>query len=289
MFMLQSLLLSGIAVGLVYSFVAMGYNVVLNSSKILNLCQGEFVMIGALLASVLGASLGIPLVFAYLLAIVGAIVFGIALKVAAITPLTRRDAPLVSLIIITLAVTRLVSEGANVFSGGMMRSVTPIFGNKSIMIGSLYLPPQILSIMVIGLVLSAGLWYFFERTTLGLAMSAVAINKEAAQLMGISYNRVVLLSFIMAAFVGGIGGVMLGQWQAAYPHMGLGVGIKGFAAAVVGGIGNWWGGLLGGLLIGICEALASGYVSTAYADSIAAGIMILVLWLKPEGLLPSRL
>jgi branched-chain amino acid transport system permease protein len=206
-----------------------------------------------------------------------------------IAPLIRKNAPHASFIIITLAVSRLTSEGANVLSGGMMRSVKPLLGSNSLKVGGIFIPPQILGIIVIGLAIIVALWFFFNKTMAGISMNAVAINKEGAELVGINYGRVVLNSFIIAAIVGGVAGLMLGQWQHAYPHMGVGIGIKGFAALVFGGIGNWWGALAGGLAIGISEALASGYISTSYADSVALVIMLFVLWLKPEGLLPSKL
>ena len=278
---LLQFLLSGITVGAVYALVALGFTIIYNASDVVNFAQGEFVMLGGMITVFTYAS-GLPLPLAALIAIIVTAAIGVALYKLAIEP--ARGAPVVSLIIITI--------GASIFIRGVTQLVFdkqihrfPAFsGDQPILIGGATILPQSLWVIVGALAIFFCLWLFFTRTLIGRAVLATANNRIAAQLVGINTNYVMTLSFAMSAAIGALAGVLVTPITLTSYDVGLALALKGFAAAMLGGMGNPKGALVGGLLLGVLEAMTAGYISSQYKDAAAFVVIIAVLFAMPQGL-----
>ncbi len=276
--------LSGITLGGIYALIALGFVTTYNVTGILNFAQGEFVMLGALLtASLVGAK--VPVLVAIPIAIVGVTLIGLALERMAIYPV--RKAKIVTVIIITIGLSTAVRGLALLIWGTDPYSLAPFSSGDSINIWGARLIPQSLWIMATAVVIVAGLFWFFERTYFGKAVRACVINKLAASLMGISPQLMSLFAIGVSAALGAIAGIVITPITTATYDMGLMLGLKGFVAAVLGGMTSISGAVLGGLVLGVLEAMGAGLISSGYKDAIAFIILLLVLFLMPNGLLGS--
>ena len=278
-------LISGITVGAIYALVGLGFSIVYNSSQVINFAQGEFVMIGGM-ATVFLMAAGAPMPFAIALAILLAVVIGFALGKFAIEP--ARGAPVVSIIIITIGASIFLRGAAMVVWDRNFHNMPAFSGSDPIDIGGAALLPQ--SIWVVGgmVIIVAALQLFFSRSRIGKAMLATAFNPLAAQLVGISTRWMLLLSFALAAGIGAIAGILIAPITLTYAGVGIMLGLKGFSAAIVGGLGNPMGAVAGGLVVGIAEAMTAGYISSAYKDAVAFLIILVVLVIRPSGLFGRR-
>lgn len=278
-------LFSGITVGAIYALVGLGFSIIYNSSQVINFAQGEFVMIGGM-ATVFFVAAGISLPAAVLLAILLATVVGIALYKFAIEP--PRGASVVTLIIITIGASIFLRGAAQVVWDRNFHSLPAFSGNQPITIGGATILPQSLWILGSTLAIIAVLWFFFNRTRPGKAMLAVSFNSLAARLVGINVSWVQLVSFALAAAVGSLAGILITPISLTYASVGVLLGLKGFSAAMVGGLGNPMGAIAGGFIVGIAEAMTAGFISSAYKDAVAFVIILLVLFVRPTGLFGRR-
>ena len=278
---LLQFLFSGITVGATYALAALGFTLIYNASNVINFAQGEFIMLGGMLAFFF-LQVGLPMPIALLLAIAIAAVVGILLEKLAIEP--ARNADVVTLIIITIGAS-LVIRGVIQVWLGKGAHITPAFsGNEPLHIGGATLLPQSLWVLGVTALVVLGLWYFFSRTVAGKAILATSCNRLAAQLVGINTRWVLLVSFALSAALGAIGGVLLTPITLTSYDVGIMLGLKGFVAVVVGGLGSGLGAVVGGLLVGIIEAMAAGYISSAYKDAIPFILILLILFVMPRGL-----
>lgn len=274
-------LLSGVTVGAVYALVALGFTIIYNASDVVNFAQGEFVMLGGMV-TVFAYQAGIPLPLAAILAILVTAAIGVALNKLAIEP--ARGAPVVSLIIITI--------GASIFIRGLTQIIFdkqlhrfPAFsGDTPIAIAGATIVPQSLWVVAGALAVFIGLWLFFTRTLTGRAVLATANNRIAAQLVGINTRYIMTLSFALSAAIGALAGVLVTPITLTSYDVGISLALKGFAAAMLGGMGNPKGALVGGLLLGVLEAMTAGYISSQYKDGAAFIIILVVLFAMPQGI-----
>jgi branched-chain amino acid transport system permease protein len=278
-------LISGITVGAIYALVGLGFSIVYNASQVINFAQGEFVMIGGM-ATVFLMAAGAPMPLAIALAVLLAVVIGFALGKFAIEP--ARGAPVVSIIIITIGASIFLRGAAMVVWDRNFHNMPAFSGSDPIDIGGAALLPQ--SVWVVGgmVVIVAALQLFFSHARIGKAMLATAFNPLAAQLVGISTRWMLLLSFALAAGIGAIAGILIAPITLTYAGVGIMLGLKGFSAAIVGGLGNPMGAVAGGLVVGIAEAMTAGYISSAYKDAVAFLIILAVLLIRPSGLFGRR-
>jgi branched-chain amino acid transport system permease protein len=278
-------LVSGLTLGSVYAMIALGFTLIHNATGIVNFAQGEFVALGALMA-VSGAAAGLPMPVAVLAAVAGVTLVGAALERVAIRP--AREATVITLVIITI--------GASIFLRGIAMWVwgpdaLPLrhfSGEHPIVVAGASVLPQHLWIVGIVLVTMLALWLLGERTQVGKAMRACAVNREAAQLVGIPASRMVMLSFALSATLGGLAGAIVAPLAMAQYNMGIMLGLKGFASAILGGMGNPLGAVVGGLLLGTLESLGAGLLWSGFKDAIAFAILLIVLLARPTGLLGRR-
>jgi branched-chain amino acid transport system permease protein len=276
---------SGLANGALYGFIALGFSLINRSTGIINFAQGDVTMLGGMLAAILTEA-GLPLPLAVpLAALVCAAVWGL-FYLLAIRP--ARSASMSQLTIMTIGLSILI-RGAVVSLWGSDPRAEPSFsGDMPLNVAGLTILPQ--ELWLIGALVVAGVAtaWFFKRTMLGLALRASAANPVGAAFMGIAPQRLGFAAFVMAGLLGGLGGAIWTPIYFAQVDVGVGLGLKGFAAAVIGGIGSAYGPLAGGLLLAIVEGFAGSYVSSAWQDAILYGLMLLILLVRPQGLLGKR-
>jgi branched-chain amino acid transport system permease protein len=278
----------GLTAGAIYALVALGFSIVYHASHAINFAQGEFVMIGGMSAVSLVA-LGLPLWAAVPLAIVAAVVVGLLVQRLALERAQAGgQADVVTLIIITIGVALFLRGLAQLVWDKRIHSLPAFSGSEPLKFGGATVLPQSLWVLAGAALAVLMLGWFFNRTLAGKAMRATAINPLAARLMGISTRRVMRVSFALAAALGALGGVLTAPITFTSYDVGVMLGLKGFAAAMLGGLGSFGGAVIGGLLLGLIEALAAGFVSSAYKDAIAFVVILAVLFFMPGGLVGAR-
>jgi branched-chain amino acid transport system permease protein len=278
--------ISGLTIGLIYALVAIGYNIIYNVTEIINFAQGEFVMLGGLFAVFFVESLRLPLFLAFAAAVAAVGLVGFAMERLSIRP--ARNASVLSLIIITIAVSILLKGSAMLCWGKDpygLRAFTP---GTSILLGGATIQPQALWVLAVSALVVVFLTLFFHRSTYGKAMLACADNPRAARMVGIPVRRMVLLSFVLSAAIGAAAGVVITPISLMEYDRGALLGLKGFGAAILGGLGQFPGAAVAGVTLGLMESLCAGYLSSGYKDAVALVLLLVVLFFKPEGLLGNR-
>jgi branched-chain amino acid transport system permease protein len=278
-------LISGLTVGAVYALVALGFTLVYNASDVVNFAQGEFVMLGGMV-TVFAYAAGVPLPLAALLAVIAAVGVGLLLYWCAIAP--ARGASAVSLIIITIGASILLRGAAQIVFDKQFHKLPAFSGDAPIDLMGAAIQPQ--SFWVLGgtAVIVLLLYLFMERTLLGKAVVATASNRLAAKLVGINTATVMALAFGGSAAIGAVAGILITPITLTSYDVGTLLALKGFAAAMLGGMGNPLGAVAGGLLLGLLEAFGAGYISSTYKDAMAFIVILGVLFAAPQGLMGRR-
>ena len=279
-------LVSGLTTGAIYALIALGFVTIHNVTGVINFAQGESAMLGALLLVSLRGSLGLPLVPAFLLAVVLVALVGVAMHRLVIRP--ARNASPITLIIITIGASIAIRGAALVIWGTDSYPLPAFSPGPPIRLGGAMLRTQ--SLWVLGMMLASvlGLYLFFQRTLLGKALRACAVNRLAARLMGINQDQMAALSFALGGALGGVAGAVIAPITYATYDMGAMLGLKGFVAAIIGGLTSMPGAVAGGLLLGVLETAGAGLISSGAKDAIAFGILLLVLLIRPSGLFGAR-
>ncbi len=262
--------------------MGLGIVLVLQVTGIINFAQGDFVMLGSLSFAILRER-GVATPVAALVALGGTVLAGLLVERLAIRP--ARAATHARLIILTIGASITIQGLALVFLGTNPHFAPPFTGGAPINLGGVVVLTQYLWVVGVTAGSVVALWYFLTRTLTGRAMRAVAMNRTAAQSVGISPSRMSMVAFMLAAGLGAVGGVVLAPLQAPDSGIGVFLGLKGFTAAVVGGLHSPAGAVVGGLVIGVVESLAAGYLPSGYKDAVTFGILLAVLLLRPTGLL----
>jgi branched-chain amino acid transport system permease protein len=273
--------ISGLTIGAVYALVALGFSLVFNGSGVINFAQGESVMLGGMTTYLL-TKIGIPVVASICVAGLVAAFAGMALERIAIRP--AKSAGVFSLIVITIGASIFTQGAVQFLIGRNQYAVAPFSGSDPIQMLGAILLPQSVWMLVVSLALMAALGFFFRYTKLGKATIAVAQNRTSATLVGIHPDRILMLSFGLSGLVGGIAGAVSVPITMVSYDSGLMLGLKGFVAAVLGGLGKSSGAVAGGLLLGLTEAMTAGYISSDYKDAIPFVLILLVLRWRPQGL-----
>ena len=278
-------LISGLTVGAVYALVALGFTLVYNASDVVNFAQGEFVMLGGMV-TVFASAAGVPLPLAALIAIGVSIVVGLLLYWCAIAP--ARGASAVTLIIITIGASILLRGAAQIVFDKQFHKLPSFSGDAPINLLGAAVQPQ--SFWVLGglAIIVLALYLFLERTLLGKAVLATAANRLAAQLVGINTATVMALAFGGSAAIGAVAGILVTPITLTSYDVGTLLALKGFAAAMLGGMGNPLGAVAGGLLLGLLESFGAGYISSTYKDAFAFLVILGVLFAAPQGLFGRR-
>lgn len=276
---------SGLTVGAVYALVALGFTIIYNASDVVNFAQGEFVMIGGMSTVFLTAA-GVPFAAAAIAAIVITAVVGLALNKLAIEP--ARGASVVSLIIITIGASIFLRGAAQLIFDKQFHRLPAFSGDTPIAVGGATILPQSLWVLAGAAAIFVGLWVFFSHSVFGKAILATANNRLAAQLVGINTRFIMAFSFALSAAIGAAAGVLITPITLTSYDVGTLLALKGFAAAMLGGMGNPLGALVGGLIVGLIEATWAGYISSDYKNAAAFLIILLVLFVMPHGLFGTK-
>ena len=275
-------LITGITVGSIYAMVAVGFNIIYNVTEIINFAQGEFVMLGGLTMVSLHVGLGLPLIAAFPATILIVTLVGMLLDRLAISPIRRPT--VLSLIIATIAASILL-KGTAMFIWGKDPYDLPAFsGRNPINFLGAVIQPQYFWVIGFLILTVIVLTLFFEKTILGKAMSACADNPDAASLVGINVKRMILLSFALSAAIGAVAGIVVTPISLMEYDRGAMLAVKGFGAAVLGGLGSFPGAVIGGLILGAIESLGAGLISSGYKDAFALIVLMFVLFYKPSGI-----
>lgn len=278
--------LSGLAIGGVYALVALGFHIMWSTAKAVNFAHGDTLMIGAVLA-VIGIDAGLPVWLACALSIAAGGIFGVALERVAVRPFTA-EASSIGWMLSTIAIGIMAESLATLQFGGFSRPLPSPGVDKAISVFGAGVYPQELLIPAVAVALTVALGLLQRRTLIGRAMRAVAHDKRAAALMGINVNRIVAASFGLASLLGAGAGVLVAPVIQASATMGLLLGLKGFAVAIIGGVTSAPGVLVAGLAFGVLEKFVEGFGSTAAREIVAFGVMIAVLLVFPQGLFGKR-
>ncbi len=275
-------LFSGITNGAIYAVIAVGFSMLYSSTELINFAHGEFVMLGALTLVTLWSGLHLPLVLAFIVT-VGIVSFvGFVFERVAVRTVKKPDH--IVLVIITVGASIFLRGIGMLLWGKDAYSLPGFSDHQPLDIGGATLLPQSIWIMAIVGAMVLGLYYFFNRTLTGKAMRACAISKRAAWITGIPAGKMVLLAFMMSTGMGGVAGVMIAPITMSSYDMGTILGLKGFCAAMLGGIGSLWGAVIGGFLLGISEAMGVGLISSSLKDAIAFVLLLAVLYVRPGGI-----
>jgi branched-chain amino acid transport system permease protein len=283
------LLINGVLIGLMYSLIALGFVLIYKATDAINFAQGEFVMFAGFIAAAAGDLAGLPFWAAALLAIFGMVALGFGLERVVLRPLIGR--PIISVIMATIGLAAVLRGSAVLAFGAGTRAITMPVGDSPIVVGPVNLPPVQLVGAGVSLVFLAGFTWFFLKSRVGVAMRAVADNQQVAMAMGINVQRYFALAWAMAGVVSALGGIVWGAMLGVDNQLAL-VGLKVFPVVILGGLDSIVGAVIGGLIIGITENLAAGYldpyVGGGTKDFVPYVLMIAVLMIRPEGMFGRR-
>ena len=280
-----SYLISGLSLGSVYAIIALGYTMVYGIAKMLNFAHGDVIMVGGYICFIATTNLGLPVWLAVILSMAVCTVLGIVIEGLAYKPL--RQAPALAVLITAIGVSYFLQNAALLIWGANPKMFSPVVtGTLKLFGGQLTISYVSLLTIAVCVIIMVGLTLYINKSKMGKAMRAVSEDKGAAQLMGINVNRTISTTFAIGSALAAVAGVLYCSFSPMLmPTTGSMPGIKAFTAAVFGGIGSIPGAFLGGLLLGIIESLAKAYISTSMANSIVFAVLIIVLVVKPTGLL----
>ncbi len=286
-----SYLINGVSLGSVYAIIALGYTMVYGIAKMLNFAHGDVIMVGGFVVFTIVSSLGLPPVLGIVAAVAICTVLGMIIERVAYKPLRNAASPL-AVLITAIGVSYLLQNIALLLFGANTKSFTSIVSIPPLKLaeGKLMISGETIVTIISGIIIMVCLTLFVNRTKAGQAMLAVSEDRGAAQLMGINVNGTIALTFAIGSALAAVAGMLLcSSYPSLTPYTGAMPGIKAFVAAVFGGIGSIPGAMIGGILLGIIEILGKAYISSQMADAIVFAVLIIVLLVKPTGILGKNI
>lgn len=277
---------SGLTRGSIYGLVGIGFALIYRSNHVINFAQGEFVMLGGM-GTVFLMAAGLPLPLAAVGAIIMASLVGVAIQVGIISHMRKPST--LAIIIVTVGISMMLRGGAEALLGRQFFSMEGFSGDVPIVIAGAKLMPQSLWILACLILVAIGMWFFFRHTMLGRGIHAASSNRLAAEICGVDVPLVLVTCFALSAALGAFAGLLTTPITLTQYDVGITLGMKGFCAAILGGLTSPFGGIVGGLILGYAEALAGGYISSAYQDAVAFILIIGMLVLRPAGLFAKQI
>lgn len=281
--------INGISIGSIYAIIALGYTMVYGIAKMLNFAHGDIIMVGAYICYCVTNYLGMPPILGILASMAVCTLLGIVIEGLAYKPL--RGTPSLAVLITAIGVSYFLQNAAQLIWGSNPKSFTSVVSSIKPfhLFGSLTITGEVLVTVVVSVVIMLALTWFTSSTRIGKSMRAVSEDRDAAQLMGINVNRTISITFAIGSALAAVAGVLMcSSIPVLQPTTGSMPGIRAFTAAVLGGIGSIPGAMLGGVLLGIIETFAKAFLSTQFSDAIVFGVLIVILLVKPAGLLGKR-
>ena len=281
--------INGISIGSIYAIIALGYTMVYGIAKMLNFAHGDIIMVGAYICYCVTNYLGMPPILGILASMAVCTLLGIVIEGLAYKPL--RGTPSLAVLITAIGVSYFLQNAAQLIWGSNPKSFTSVVSTIKpfLLFGSLTITGEVLVTVVVSVVIMLALTWFTSSTRMGKSMSAVSEDRDAAQLMGINVNKTISITFAIGSALAAVAGVLMcSSIPVLQPTTGSMPGIRAFTAAVLGGIGSIPGAMLGGVLLGIIETFAKAFLSTQFSDAIVFGVLIIILLVKPAGLLGKR-
>jgi branched-subunit amino acid ABC-type transport system permease component len=276
--------LGGLAIGCIYSLIALGISMIIRATDILHFAQGEMLMIGSMMGLSAYWLHGMPFVLVLLAGTIGGGLVSVAIEFFIYRRLRLRRVSLINIMIATLGVSIVLQNVARLVWGSEPLRYPTLFASKGIVVTGFAVSPQLVWIVLLSALIMGVLIVFFRYTRLGIAMQAAAQDPDAARLMGISVDRTTTYTFAISGMMAGAAGVLLGSLFFASFNMGFMTGIKAFVAATLGGLGSVAGAMIGGLVFGIIETFSGMLISTAYKDAVGMVVLIAILLFMPSGL-----
>lgn len=276
---------TGLTIGSIYAIVGLGFVLIYSVTKVINLAQGEFVMLGGMIMYS-GVSAGLPYWVSFIMTVIIVMLLGLIIEKLMISKAKGADA--ISLIILTIGASIFIRGVSSMIWGKDQVRVSPFTKNDPIEIAGSVITPQGIWVLVIMLLVVFGLYFLIDRTILGKAFQACSVNPLAARLMGISPKKMSSFSFTLSAVLGALAGLAIAPIMFPSYDMGVMLGIKGFSATILGGLGSAPGAVLGGILIGLLESFGAGYISSGLKDAIAFTAILAILLIRPSGILGEK-
>ena len=282
-------LINGIYIGAIYAIIALGYTMVYGIAKMLNFAHGDVIMVGAYMSYTVVSGMGLPVLPSILIAMAVCTLLGIVIEGLAYKPL--RGASSLAVLITAIGVSYFLQNAAQLIWGPAEIAFKSVVSVKPLVLfdGALTISAEVIVTLIIAVIIMVGLTLFVNKTKMGKAMRAVSEDRAAAQLMGINVNRTISTTFAIGSALAAVAGVLLcSKVQSVWPTVGSMPGIRAFTAAVFGGIGSIPGAMLGGMLLGLIETMGGAFISTQFSDAIVFMVLIIILLLKPAGLLGKQ-
>jgi branched-chain amino acid transport system permease protein len=280
------ILIVGLSLGSLFGLVGLAYTVVINATQLVNFGQGDFAMVGVAVCWALISQLGLPLWAAFPLAIIAGGAMGFLTNAIIVTPLLKRGAHPFYPILGTMSVGMIAAGTVGVLTGFYWMPIQHFLGDEPLRVGGIPMDSQGIIIIFTTVAIVTLYWYLLHKTRLGLALRATGFNREVSLLTGIQTAKMASLSFVLSGMIAAIAGVLTAPFSAFTATEGLILGVNGFIALIVGGWGNPYAAVLGGVVIGILRALIVAYVSSAHAELGTFLVLMIVLTIKPKGLFP---
>lgn len=279
-----SQLINGLNAGSIYALIALGYTMVYGIAKMINFAHGDIIMVGAYIVWLCISVLQLPVLVSLIAGIAGCAVLGVVVEKIAYKPL--RSAPPLAVLITAIGVSYFLQSISLIIFSSSKKTFPSFLNSDSIKLGEVAIPGLTIPILAVTAVCMAGLTIFINKTKAGRAMLAVSEDKDAARLMGVNVNKTISMTFAIGSALAAVAGILFASsYMYVYPTMGSLAGIKAFVAAVLGGIGSVPGAMLGGILLGIIESMTKAYISPQLSNAIVFSILIIVLLVRPAGLL----
>ena len=286
--MLLQILVSGFVLGCVYGLIALGYSLIYKSSGLMNFVQGDVLTLGAFLGYTFFSVLGMPYWLALICTIAVAFAFGMCMERFVIRKLLSRGVLAIYIVLATIAIQYILQNTIQAIWSTKMLSYPQIFSIPSVKIGGVMVQCESIFCIIMSFLSMFGLQASIKYTRFGTAMRASAMDAKAAQACGINTSLSTGISWGLAAGMAALAGILLGPIYGVFIMLGSTIGRKGFAAAIMGGYGNMYGAILGGILLGVVETMVAGYLSSTYKDMIAYALLLLFLFVKPTGIFNER-
>ncbi|SNT43758.1 amino acid/amide ABC transporter membrane protein 1, HAAT family [Tardiphaga sp. OK246] len=281
-------LVTGVGIGLIYGLVAIGFCVIYNASGIVNFAQGVFVMLGGMFAHTMLTQFGLPMYVSAVLSTILVAGIGVLVQIAIINPMWRRKAPLFAIILATLAIQLLIEQVVILTLGDQPRTYPEFTSGGPLKIGPIAIGYQLFWVLGCGALMVFALTQFFNRTRMGRALRACSQNREAAALLGIPVERMLIVSFALSAALGAAAGILITPTQYTAYSVGGPFGINGFIAAIIGGFGSAPAALIGGIFLGVIQSGAIVFFGAGFKNIVALTVLLIVLLFFPSGLFAGR-